>query len=1194
MPLPVKGASPRLSRKETPSLLGLTSKLPKTELKTAPPRKVERAGESPAANNANGGGNNGNGTGGGGGGPSVPLRVRVGAKLDQYNINQNLVSLVKLQFARGENVLYHYSQEQDSGYKVCDETLDCLVMTNKRFIQIQNHVVTQSVMYKDTVKVQHTQGLGWGDKLVVVMLDQSEKAFTVSSSRIAAFFYQELKNLTSGGPRESVMDVKEIVEEAPDFMVFGRSVLAMMALTDDMRHGVTNHPPLKRTRRTLKFVTYPLTFLAKEAVEWVMAYCKIKNIMISIDTGEKRRVTVSDARLMWMKKGVKIAVMTDHVVELLEQMRSSNIITGINCKPPFQNNDDCYRFSDDRTEKSKLQILNESARTGGKSFPMLKAPKAAADILTLSATLLATMLEAVCSFPAVQQGDYLIKHEMFSGLRKNERFRASCEATQMLGLLPGAALDSMNDRQKFCFFFNIFNMLALHSCIDLFTGKKEIEEGLFGNEFNFSKTVYYQIGAVTYSLFEIEHKILRPQLQENSSSLKTAVLGAVTKQQPREFKGLCAPCSGWIPAMNFALFRGDFESPRIHIFERSDDLERQLLHCTRDFLFRHIRVAFKPAKQKGGLKVKFYVPAVFKNQKHEFGSSVRDFLSWLIPLSCPLSLQIRIFCDCEVSKSKLKYLAYNSSFYVDVSHIKGQGKPFGVPLKIDLKLAPDKDVQVWLPDEQDGLQRVWLDSLTSLEELRKVVLAGKATNHPLGKVMGSYVQRFRTIYENVTLEKEAEDALHPGLVHLMETLCGFHALVCRSENVVEDEDILPDNTPIATALKGHPAEWGELLKQHSIEELGGLRRLSESKWQQLPQTLRDDLTPLKQQDEKKQIGAMTELSCLKVLVEGLYSNTFPLIFQWYKRKYKQEEENMAWTRKHFHDTISLGGLGVEDFFWLTEEQYIQSDRLKTELLPYAAAIRRVEEISALAKQPAFQPNALLEALVGLIGLVSGAVTQFWENLAKEGDSGEGDRPKAPRGRRNLSADDLVMILAYVFIQADLENFYAITFCISDFMETTQQMPENAVLSARMFYEDQYLGQAGFVLTTIQLSLRFMVGKLHDQGKEEANGSKTQQSLSDDRNSDAFESTRTIAVTESTRSLAPLDTRTPNESTRSLAPVTPSELTRSVMPLSAAESMRSLMPVSTTPTATTPTAVTPTAGDAGNDSAPVESIPVQDL
>lgn len=139
-----------------------------------------------------------------------------------------------------------------------------------------------------------------------------------------------------------------------------------------------------------------------------------------------------------------------------------------------------------------------------------------------------------------------------------------------------------NNAEKLVFWVNLYNVLCLHAILVRGSpGSNQFER------FGFMK-VKYRIGPHYFSLFEIEHGLLR-----SSSSKPTSfalpflpVFSPIQQRDPRKVFALTER----VPLMNFALFTATQFSPPFLALQDPKKLKGELSACCRDYIRHFVRV----------------------------------------------------------------------------------------------------------------------------------------------------------------------------------------------------------------------------------------------------------------------------------------------------------------------------------------------------------------------------------------------------------------------------------------------------------------------------------------------------------------------------------------------------------------------------------------------------------------------------
>ena len=116
--------------------------------------------------------------------------MRYGHALQKYGILERLQSIVRLELLEQEVVEYVYcNMSALSIFITGDETEDCVVLTNKRLIRIQDSRVILEILLKDMKKVEHIRkGRFRWDQIRCTLNSKKKKKIGIWSEAAASFF----------------------------------------------------------------------------------------------------------------------------------------------------------------------------------------------------------------------------------------------------------------------------------------------------------------------------------------------------------------------------------------------------------------------------------------------------------------------------------------------------------------------------------------------------------------------------------------------------------------------------------------------------------------------------------------------------------------------------------------------------------------------------------------------------------------------------------------------------------------------------------------------------------------------------------------------------------------------------------------------------------------------------------------------
>eukprot|EP01080_Neovahlkampfia_damariscottae_P009272 gene9272-1359_t len=179
----------------------------------------------------------------------------------------------------------------------------------------------------------------------------------------------------------------------------------------------------------------------------------------------------------WLKN--KYNLKSKQAILVGEQLLNECYLHHIGDVQPFLNNDTLYRFHIDDNSK----ILNTHRKFNGIPF----------SAVVVSQKIQKSQIDIQNKFSTKQGVDY-------HALKNSDDFKEFLNLTVELQSL---SIDELTEKEKKCFFINIYNSLLIHVFLI---------HGSYKNQFERSKffTVYkYDIGGFLYSLNDIKHGILR-------------------------------------------------------------------------------------------------------------------------------------------------------------------------------------------------------------------------------------------------------------------------------------------------------------------------------------------------------------------------------------------------------------------------------------------------------------------------------------------------------------------------------------------------------------------------------------------------------------------------------------------------------------------------------------------------------------
>eukprot|EP01094_Clydonella_sp_ATCC50884_P018724 TRINITY_DN3515_c0_g2_i1.p1 TRINITY_DN3515_c0_g2~~TRINITY_DN3515_c0_g2_i1.p1 ORF type:complete len:1473 (-),score=252.58 TRINITY_DN3515_c0_g2_i1:1080-5219(-) len=186
-----------------------------------------------------------------------------------------------------------------------------------------------------------------------------------------------------------------------------------------------------------------------------------------------------------------------------------------------------------------------------------------------------------------------------------------------VGALQDVDLSIIDSGAQMAFWLNTFNLLSLHAHIEMCKQVSSISS--LSKYIAYYKRVWYLIGGYRFSLWDIEHCVLRACLSPpDDKTFNPKELQFAEYDERKEFRVLSP-----LPNLTFGLWRGCMSSPPVRCYS-GDDLLKELKENTRVFFARHVRV-FTHSNQR-----KVVLPRILQWYMKDFGETPRNTLLQLM------------------------------------------------------------------------------------------------------------------------------------------------------------------------------------------------------------------------------------------------------------------------------------------------------------------------------------------------------------------------------------------------------------------------------------------------------------------------------------------------------------------------------------------------------------------------------------
>jgi len=251
---------------------------------------------------------------------------------------------------------------------------------------------------------------------------------------------------------------------------------------------------------------------------------------------------------------------------------------------------------------------------------------AAAKPCELSVYLLSRLREillAYCESPGGQKftkrtASGYLKVEVGAGIAELKTSSAYANFELQICELQKVDLGTLrNTQEQVVFFVNVYNTLCLHAIIARGTPGSNLLERK-----NFSRCKY-KIGDSHYSMFDIEHGILRNKSSRASVGFGFTVSASFAERDPRRQYVL----EEAIPFISFALFTATDCSPPLVVLRNPEHMEAELTHCAKEFVRMYVR-----AKKDDCTII---LPQIFQIYWADLGKTRKDVLECVKKIASP-------------------------------------------------------------------------------------------------------------------------------------------------------------------------------------------------------------------------------------------------------------------------------------------------------------------------------------------------------------------------------------------------------------------------------------------------------------------------------------------------------------------------------------------------------------------------------
>lgn len=162
---------------------------------------------------------------------------------------------------------------------------------------------------------------------------------------------------------------------------------------------------------------------------------------------------------------------------------------------------------------------------------------------------------------------------------------------------------------------------------------EELQCEQFQLDHRFFSSSVYNIGGHIYSLFDIEHRMIRGVLSPMSlSEFKDKVGKPRWKRTDprREFVN-----QWWDPRINFAICHGTVSCGGVHVFDHPARIEETLELATQEFMSRQVKIQLfmraKSSLQSSAFqRLWLRPPRLFEAYKFDFGKTDQGIMEWIL------------------------------------------------------------------------------------------------------------------------------------------------------------------------------------------------------------------------------------------------------------------------------------------------------------------------------------------------------------------------------------------------------------------------------------------------------------------------------------------------------------------------------------------------------------------------------------
>jgi hypothetical protein len=314
----------------------------------------------------------------------------------------------------------------------------------------------------------------------------------------------------------------------------------------------------------------------------------------------------------WLKS--KYSLKTAQAIAVGEQLFNECYLHHIGDTQPFLNNETLYRFNIDDNSK----VLNTHRKFNGIPF----------SAIIVSQKIQKSQLEIQEKFESKSGIDY-------EGLKKSDFFK---EFVNLTVELQSLSIDELSEKEKKCFFINIYNSLLIHVFLIHGSFKNQLERSKF---FSLYK---YDIGGFYYSLNDIKDGILR-----SNSPGPTSPKSFYFPKNDQRLKYILKEKD---PRILFALVNGPKSVPKIRCFDTTN-LEIGLNLACSNYLDQDVSIVNKNTIKVGVL---------FKWYAGDFGKTNEDVCRFIFLHLTEGQLQnsMNEFFQ-NPTGIKIKYKSYNWS-----------------------------------------------------------------------------------------------------------------------------------------------------------------------------------------------------------------------------------------------------------------------------------------------------------------------------------------------------------------------------------------------------------------------------------------------------------------------------------------------------------------------------------------------------